>query len=415
MSDLQNRLDQYQKPDFDREALWDKIELPKKKRRRWILFLWLGLLMSFSMAGAYWLDSIDFISEKKSVDLDSYMIQLSEKVSEDGMGCGDIAIENQEDEKENDPSISALIKNKVRVQIESIQSIQPQTPDAGLIKIAHHELNPKKHEQDLNTTNADQASLTFKESPSLPKEIQELEKLPTFPISLMDVDCPGESLTATSNVFDYVVAFPHHELMFYGGLAGQFHQFRVENGRKIKLEKTMPGYYVGLQYKRRFNNVYYLLADAKYAFHQSVIDAIDKQSLQLLSSTNEVTLIETTTHYSLYNQYHYLDLAIGAGIAQYIEDIEIALESSLGAAHWLKIDADYLDDDKALQTVKSNEMKPTTIFAKLNFSVRKHLPSNILLGGNVSIQTPLRVNSKSATFQHRLVPLYIGINIGKRF
>ena len=415
MSDLQNRLDQYQEPDFDRDALWDKIELPKKKRRRWILFLWLGLLMSFSMAGAYWLDSIDFISEKGPVDLDSYMIPFDEKVLENGLECGDVVIENQEGKKGDNPLVSTLIKNNISDPIENVQSIRPQKPDAGLINIVRHELSPQKPEQGLNTTNANQTSLTSKESLSLPKIIQKLEKLPTLPISLMDVDHPGESLTVTSDVFDYVVVFPRHELMFFGGLAGQFHQFKVENGGKIKLEKTMPGYYVGLQYKRRFNNVYYLLADAKYAFHQSEIDASDKQSLQLLSSSNEVTLIETTTYYSLYNQYYSLDLAIGVGIAQYIGDIEIALESSLGAAHWLKIDADYLDDNTVLQRVKSNEIRSTTIFGKLNISARKHLPSNILVGGNISAQTPLRVDAKKAPFQHQLLPFYIGVNIGKRF
>ncbi|MCG8332694.1 MAG: hypothetical protein MI974_33725 [Chitinophagales bacterium] len=413
MSDLQNRLDQYREPDFDQEALWDKIERPEKKRRRWILFLWLGLLMSFSMAGAYWLDSIDFISEKEPVDLDSYIIQISEKASEDKMNWEDITIENEEENKGNGSSVIALIKNDAGNSTADIQTVQPRTFDAEPIHTDHIKQRQEKHRQSLYNEN--ETSIQIEASPSLPSTMQELEKLPTISMVLMDIDYPKEPLPKISSISECVIAFPRHELMFFGGLAGQLHRFHVEDGKKTKLEKTIPGYYLGLQYKKRFNNVYYLVADAKYAFHQSEIDATDKQSLQLLSSTNEVTVIETTTHYSLYNQYHYLDLAIGAGIAQYIGNMEIVLESSLGAAHWLKVDADYLDENTVLQKVKSNEIKPTTIFGKLNFSLRRHLPTNILIGGNISAQTPLRVDSKSATFRHQLLPFYIGINIGKRF
>lgn len=415
MSNLQNRLDQYREPDFDQEALWDKIERPEKKRRRWILFLWLGLLTSFSMAGAYWLDSIDFISAKEPVDLDSYIIQISEKASDNEMDCENVAIENQEENKGDNSSVTAFIKKDVSNPITNIQTVQSQIFDTERINIDQSKASYEEHVESIYTTNINETSEFPKASPSLLSTMQELEKLPAISMSLMDIDYPKEPLPKISSISECVIAFPRHELMFFGGLAGQFHRFHVENRKKTKLEKTMPGYYTGLQYKRRFNNVYYLLAETKYAFHQSEIDAIDKQSLQLLSSTNEVTLIETTTHYSLYNQYHYLDLAIGAGIAQSIGNIEIALESSLGAAHWLKVDADYLDENTVLQKVKSNEIKPTTIFGKLNFSLRRHLPSNILIGGNISAQTPLRVDSKLAIFQHQLLPFYIGINIGKRF
>ena len=38
MSDLQNKLDRHQPPDFDRAALWNKIERPRRRRR--VFFIW---------------------------------------------------------------------------------------------------------------------------------------------------------------------------------------------------------------------------------------------------------------------------------------------------------------------------------------------------------------------------------------
>ncbi|MCO6487174.1 MAG: hypothetical protein J5I98_02095 [Phaeodactylibacter sp.] len=126
-------------------------------------------------------------------------------------------------------------------------------------------------------------------------------------------------------------------------------------------------------------------------------------------------ILNTTTFYQLYNQYHRLDFAIGAGRSWLLPGFEVSLDAGLGAAKWLKMEGDYLIGSAAFQPMPGAEAAQATLFGRLNGELSRTLPNGFRLGLNISGQTPVRTSPKGEDCRHRLLPVYLGMSIGKQF
>ena len=431
MSDLQNKLDRHGPPDFDRAALWNKIERPRRRRR--VFFIWwvsgaAALALGAYLWNVHWLSdkrvSTSFPIPQEKLDQTPTVIekpQVTELKGEvDIMGSKTSAIQRVDKAETTitTPSINEMPKNEwgnlsvpdgPSGQNRLVQPMETSSYKRTFVNTSARALIPLSPLAGLPALVS-----ALQESPAekgtTASSMKPLSSLPPIPFSPLDnarwsLDVPGpKQRTLRRNEFAITL-----------GAAGQWRLLDGKQCTRIKEKPTLSGYFLGARYKRKLPKGPYLFAGLTYTYNQSKITDSTVESRQFYEELAGKTILKTTTFYELYNQYHRLDFAIGAGRSWPLQGFEVALEAGLGAAHWLKIDGDYLDDSAGIQPLPGAEAVRATLFGRLNGGLSRALPNGFRLGLNISGQTPIRVSPKGEACRHRLLPIYLGMSMGKQF
>ncbi|MCB0580150.1 MAG: hypothetical protein KDD10_12685 [Phaeodactylibacter sp.] len=427
MNNLQNKLDKHGPPEFGRAALWNKIERPKRRRR--MLFFWWALGATALVLGAFlwnnhWLS--DRMVNTPTVNLPGKAEVKDE--AEKGESTGS--------EKRKSPEANAnfSIPGTNATPHGKWRERQGYLSASDDLSGQNRKMAPAKNSSDNRTTANTSARALLPLSPfaglpeprvsALPKSpaekgtaaIRPLERLGSLPPALLNtmdnaqwnLDIPGARGSNGKSL-------RRNEFTIMLGAAGQWHLPDENQFNRRKEKPALPGHFLGARYKRKLSKGHYLLASLIYTYHQSKINASTTESEQFYDEFAGKAIHRTTTFYQLYNQYHRLDFAIGAGRSWVLPGFEVSLDAGLGAANWLKIEGDYLDDATAIQPMPGAEAVQATLFGRLNGELSRTLPNGFRLGLNISGQTPVRASPKGEDCRHRLLPVYLGMSIGKQF
>jgi len=433
MSDLQNRLDRQKPPDFDRAALWERIERPGHKRRRFILLFWLGGLLLSMAGGAAWVSYAG--------DSEMGTTALIHNEMDDKEQAGIMEADGEEESASANPILKRGTgrSDELKKDIQSIEQTAGTSPksyekdhlvDAELVsqKEKQHALllMPVLNQPVSISTNAraPSTSLVYETSKAptsgqsdgandglaIHDRVAGLSFLPERPVEALKSEKRSYYFSAPSSLDE--AGFKRNEITVGGGVAGQLHS-SICNSKDN--EATRLGYFLGAGYKRKLNRKWYLLAEAQYTQHHSKIATSTSFTEQFLSPSSEIEVLKTTTHYQLYNEYHRLDFSAGAGYSWKFRGLEIGLDASIGIAKWIEIDANYLDEQGVLQELNNAGSMEVMLFGKLSGSVRKALANDFFVGTTIAVQSPLEVSGTSAECMQEMLPVYVGILFGKRF
>lgn len=440
MNDLQNKLDQHGPPEFGRAALWNKIERPKRRRRA--LFFWwalgaAGLVLGACLWNNHWLS--DRIVNTPPVNLPGkaeHTHTLPGKpqpaeVKDEAKKEESIGLEKREN-PEADATFSIPATNAT--PNDELRERQGYLSAPGGPSGQNRRMAPAEISSDKRTTANTSARALIPLSPfaglpepllsALPKSPAEKGATAISPLARLGSLPPAPLSTKENAHWNQNVpwaegstgrATRRNEFTIMLGAAGQWHLLDENRCNRRKEKPALPGHYLGARYKRKLSKGHYLLASLTYTYHQSKINASTTESVQFYDELAGKAIFRTTTFYELYNQYHRLDFAIGAGRSWLLPGFEVSLDAGLGAANWLKMEGDYLDDAAAFQPLPGAEAAQAALFGRLNGELIRTLPNGFRLGLNISGQTPIRVSPKEEGCRQQLLPVYLGISIGKQF
>jgi hypothetical protein len=421
MKDLQNKLDQHSTPDFDREALWQKIERPKRRRKFFFIWWFVGIGI---IALGVWSWNQHRLTQQ---ELDRFPILQKEKTGE----AKDQHDPNQK-RAEKQPTEELIAKKTSPLTDTRSNNFEQITPDH---RITDGASDPTEQLQAtpfiptekpvLGESNA--PFLTKKETaPAAPPKVTEavglkparnngslLSSLPSLPLTSVYYDRKPYRLPPVTD--KKRSAGQVHQINLRFGASGQWHFLNPNTCNRIKEEQALPGYFLGLGYKRRFLKKHYVTANVVYSFHQSRINAQTTESETIINGIASRSLRETITTYELFNQYQRLDVAIGYGYSWTFRKYEVAVDGNFGIAHWLKIDGDFLDEDASLQSLPAADELQPAFFGQLNGEVSRTLPNGYRIGFLLSGQTPIKVSPGRDDCQHLVLPIYVGLQLGKTF
>lgn len=433
MSDLQNRLDRQKPPDFDRAALWERIERPGRKRRRFILLFWLGGLLLSMAGGAAW---ISYAGAPE--------IGITPAISEgiDDKEQPGIMEASCEDESASTKSVlkrgtgrNDELKKKIK-SIYQTAGTSPKSYEKGDLVDAEP-VSQKEKQQTLllipvlnkpvnisTDARASSTSLVYETSKArtsgqpdgadnglaIHERVAGLSFLPDKPVEALKRE--ERSYYFSIQSLHNQASFRQNEIVIGGGVAGQLHYSSCNNRGE---EATRLGYFLRAGYKRKLNPKWYLLAEVQYTQHHSKIETSSFYTEQFLAASNEIEVLTTTTYYQLYNEYHRLDFSAGAGYSWKFRGLDIGLDASIGLAKWMQIEANYFDKGGMLQAIGDKENLKMVFFGKLKGSVARELADHFFIGSNLTLQTPLKATDPSADCTQRVLPVYLGLFLGKRF
>jgi hypothetical protein len=416
MSDLQHKLDGQPQPQFDKEALWGKIERPTRRRRRWLWFFLPALLLVISLAGAYHFGVFDFntTTEAKTATQDNAIHSPAATTPNKGtiqQGNSIPQLSKSHTKTSTAETASAEISSthpyKASLQKQRSITDVPSGNEPETANILPNTAPPGYLTPDTSYLLPDTRYLT----PNI------LHLIPKIPIlSFQPLKTP-KTIEFDPRIKPSISRnhFLRNEIQASSGLAYQLHQFNGEDCNFRTVEQADPGYFVNLTYKRKLKEDIYLLASMQYSVHHSNVEASSTYSQQFLGALNTITVYETTTYYKLYNEYHRLDFGIGAGYAWQKKSYTYGVEAQLGAAKWLKVEGDYLDNNADLQLMKGADALPPTLFGRLNGFVSKTFSNQVALGVNIALQSPMRVSGAEEGCEHQLWPIYLGGSVRRAF
>ena len=450
MSDLQRRLDEQRPPQYDREALWDKIERPTRKRRRWFWFFVLGILLLASLTGVYYFEGFDLkITPESSVEVTNEVSTAAIVPQSDNtvQEIENKPVENKTNETDVEVGLTATSPRSIaKDSAGSDRTTVPSSPStkafAGGRSLGRKDVAKDDHtilplNQIADTLNLVNNSLPVT-APSedlepwiLDPEPNPLHLLPdTLHLlpSLLAVTDPSEDLEPwtlnlepdikhqTPKISPYINKQElHNEIELSGGIAYQWHTFDGDNCELRSQEAADPGYYLNLTYKRKLQRQFYLLSAIQYTVHHSSIEASSVLAEQFIDGLSNITIFETTIFYQLYNEYHRLDIGVGAGYTWQKESFDYGVEALLGAAKWLKIDGNYLGENADLQEMDGADALKPALFGRVNGFVSKTLNPQLTVGVNVGVQSPMRLSVSGEACEHWLWPIYMGVHAKRRF
>jgi hypothetical protein len=421
MKDLQNRLDQQGAPDFDREALWQRIERPRK--RRGFLWWWLGagslILISWfslgkggippALSGFY----IGVAEQEQDQDRPVAQVEKSKgeilpsdkPFEEEPVATLDLKPEIVRKVAPEKAKVDGKLQSDRRVEASGAQpklgdkERQQLKPTAALVNIVESEVAPAPFGS--NTV----ANPIFEL-----KKQEALSLLPTLPVALTDdrrsTDFPlyfaaSEQTKSRKNAF-----------VLSGGLAAQLHTNSTDCSWAGE-ERTRPGFYLRGQYQRGLGNGFYAFGAAQYTTHHSRLEARHTISTKTLNAFNQEVRNSETTLYELYNQYERVEIGVGLGKTWDLKAFTFALEASGGYSHWLKVDGNYLNQEGVLQSLAPASEVPGSWTGRLDVSVLKPVTEHWTIGLTMQAQTPVLVSPGVGSCTRRMYPVGVGVLVGR--
>lgn len=416
MKDLQNKLDQQEPPDFDRLALWHKIQRPKRRR---MLFIWWGLGAASFIGGTYIIQS-------------SWPLRAASSVLTEQQGVME--------QPESPQSKTSTKWDHSPFNEGPVIPSPPKTPNAQWVPSTAEPMAPIQGiSQNLHPakSNANTANKVFPTHPVA--DLSEQEKTPNWTLphlaGVIDSSAANDRQSLSHlPTLDFIVheqalavlGFQHskspkiqtlsrNEFSFRIGAASHLYLWGGERCTPMKERPVLPGYFLNLQYKKIFPKGHYLLADLGYTFHQSKLNTSTTKFQQLYDEFTGKSILTTTTFYELYNQYQRLDVSLGAGHYWSWKGFELALDAGLGTAHWIKTEGDYLDEESGILPLPGGNVRQGVLFGSLNGELSRAFPNAYRMGILISGKTPIRLNPTGSDCHHSVWPIYLGMSISKRF
>ena len=312
--------------DFDREALWNEIERPKRKKRRFIFWFFGGFL--FLLLGILYLDS------RKSQELEIASALVDETAIKDK---NENSIWKDEEPMYSNEieDINGISQTPVLLQNENNTSINKNVPapeSYGIEKRKENVLKPtqfpsdatneglvaykEEHQQvfDNAKTQKRHQSVEFDESINLSRNLIEIVALPQLVSSIMyenPISLSLESKIAANErlskgkltygmSFASLIGRSNHT---FGSQQNSSYRENKENGLE-SISALLTGFI-------QVNN-WQFFSGLSFSSHNTRFESIDND-YEFLNGLNNTTFRNITTSYTLYNAYQHLDLTIGVG------------------------------------------------------------------------------------------------------
>ncbi len=412
MSNLRDKLDHQSPQDFNPEALWNKIERPKRKRR-WGFLIVLFLLIGVTVTGLW-------LMPKSGADNQE---QPAAAVPEEGNATNEKAMPRIQDQD------SSIDKKPFLTFHTKTQKLSAEQADANLPKIYYQKgvdktaSIPKNTPQDgdKKTEAAVQEESTAVPVSSISTEEKGLQrywitKLPVHVhlLEAMDsntsIDIPKKPLSPTPRE-----VFLRNEFELTGGLGTDHHLFSGSDCTGLNREKADLNQVLGLKYRWFLKDQLFLFADANLTFHQSRQEHAVVSDQQIIRTAETIQLMETITTYQLYNQHQRISVGVGVGYFWELGNFQIGPSASFGVSTWLASEADFIDENDQIQALEPSGEAQTSFFGQLNIQVRKEVVKNTFLGLQVSAQTPIDQSAKMQDCQHLIIPVAGVLSLGYQF
>ena len=433
MEDLQNRFDQQGAPDFDREALWQRIEQPRKRwRMHWwwlgagcmVLLLWVGLSRETTapaLSGFY----IGDVGSWQKEDLPASPVEALKQAiphKDDASVAGTSREQGSQTDAarkassvKDKPSRKRLFAIKVAPSDTSLQPLSgaklpSEAPDLTMVaNKAKVVINPSSEPV---VSNADSLAGTVKKQLKELANRKALKPLPALPVALIF----SEPFTEFPTLLAEPEASRLHKSTFaiFSGLATQLHTANTDCDRAGE-ERAQPGFFLRGQYQRSIGKGFYAFASAQYTAHRAQVRAQHATSARTLNTLNEEVRTVETTYYELYHQYDRVELGLGVGRSWTVGALAFSLGASAGYSHWLRIDGNYVDQERVLQSLSPAAEVPGSWAGRLDLSVWKPLPRRWVIGLALNAQTPVLVFQNGRGCEGRIYPAGFGVVAGRRF
>ncbi len=326
--------------DFDREKLWQGIDLPKKKRRRGGVFWWfgVGMLMFLGVFGALYFGRIDASDISNGVEKKEPLVNTEKSKSEmspktSGISSSDL--KSQDAFREDIPALpitnnepknpykSSLENDKREEEFNRKSTLETQSER---IKSEMNNKRLKNTESGfdnfdkLNNSDIDQNRSNEKDFAQyeaiIPEDnayraVEDIAQI-TLPLKLkqsdwfeMDEDIAlYESDAINTSKF---------AISLFSTAGASSHNFGVSDFTQNRLSNEEALESIGIGFLTHFDiNRWNVFSGLSYAMHNTHFTFENEERLIINNFNNPAERL-TKTQYSLYNSYQYLDLIVGAG------------------------------------------------------------------------------------------------------
>lgn len=422
MNNLQNRLDQQGGPDFDREALWERIERPRK--RRGVLWWWLGagsliLLLWIGLGNENTAPALSgfYIADAEQEQILSLPVAQVEKPKVGILPSGKPSVAG--------PTATLDLQPKIGRKAAPEKAQATEKPQADRrVEASGAQPKPVDRERKALKTAAAPVNTTGSEvvpAASAPntaagpiielKKQEALRLLPTLPTALtyanFSADFPPlfaetEQAKPRKNTF-----------RLSAGLTAQVHTNSTDCGWAGE-ERTMGGFYLRGQYQLGLGNGFYAFGAAQYTAHHSRVEDRYTISTKTLNAFNQEVHTSETTIYELYNQYERVEVGLGLGRTWDLKALTFAVEASGGYSQWLNVDGNYLNQEGVLQTLAPAGEIPSSWLGRVDIALLKPLSERWTIGLTMHMQTPILVSPGAGSCTRRMYPVGFGVLVGRR-
>jgi hypothetical protein len=426
MSNLQDQFDKREPAGFDSEALWSRIERPKKKRRPgWLLFF--GLFALTAATASWWVmqpvgtgsqpQEKASLSRQKNLEKDIAERSMSTETQKLEKGKQSSKLQKEESSANPDlafPTRKAETNDRSSADLSTSSGHPSHSVSPYLI--THFEKNTSSSEipsEDAPQKHHSTASLqeTYTRTAGISKLsnhtyfVKDHKKNIPLPTGFDKVE---QSLGRKKNL-------NNNRIEISIGSGSHSHLFEGDNCDLRKEEKGQLDLSLGLSYRKYLSKDLFMFSSLRFAIHNSRIRYSTTSIERIIEDMDELTLIETTTDYWLYNQYRRIEFTVGAGKSWSLGHYDLTLSAGLGATSWLKIDADYFDSGEELRPSAMASDRSPAFFGLFQASMSRELFPGLDIGLYLSGQTPLDLSVDGEDCEHRMFPFGGGIMVGKRF
>lgn len=418
MENLQDRLDQQGAPDFDREALWQRIERPQPRRRAG--WWWLGavglalllLLWKWPFEPAPTLSSF-YVGNTAAP---YHEMQPEAPLAQQSADHAALGVAGQQPPLDNPASANARAMPSILEKPLARQAGQNGQAQLGAKSVAasRHLIAPSNLDTQREAPALPLPRLALGDGLSAVAKIEPVVPLPTLAIELAhEASLPDFPIRYEPETGSPSSPFPN-TFALSSGAAAQFYSAKGPCDWKGR-ERSLLGFYLSGQYRRALGKGGYALASAQYTAHTGRFDAQLTRSSTAVNLLNQEVRTEETTYYQLYNQYQRIDLSAGLGKTWSSTTWQWSIEASAGYTQWLSINANTVDRAGALQPHPTAEAVPGSWMGRLGASVEKPLSDQWAIGLSLDARTPILLSESAEGCQRRVYPVGVGLVVVRGF
>ncbi len=414
MKDLQEKMDRHGPPDFDRMALWNKIERPEKRQKPFLLWwslgvaaLVIGLILTYNYSSSLKSPSDQFVQPTFSNKQ-----QASKREATPNQPIPEVLTKK--------PILNADTKvatsNQSALTAVALSRTQQLKPDIFLNQDASTKIETpittslRALSEQEKTLNAIPSHPPIEVEYTAESRLENISILPSLAFHVIGANPPNLDAWHTPKPNKNLQRLNEFNISI-----GAVAHWYLDSIKTCQEKPTLPGYFLGISYKRLLPKGFYLLADFNYIFHQSSIRTSNVDTQLFYDSAVGNTIVKTTTFYEFYNQYHRLDFGIGIGHTWSLSGFDVSLDAGLGAAHWFKIDGDYWNAETGFQPFPESTAVQTNLYGSLSGRFSRTWANGNSLGLIIVGKTPITLSPSGDDCAHRVLPINLGVSLGKQF
>lgn len=435
-NNLKNRMDHISQ-DFDRDALWNRIEQPNKRKRKlaWIflgstiLGLLLVTLLFYGSKSNQSLIPLEISNEVILLNTSKLKDNHAENVNQlDNKvvfkSSNDITINESNHHLINDNNYhnstnnhSNINKLKVQSQLQIKSQIRNQENLIKMQAIDNSKINEHDYSQPAFSTNNRINNHTFNKQIVQINSI-ELLTLPTIIINSCQSSIEDYELL-TNQIITSESPFKRHNIYIYAGLGQDNHQFSNNplGTYRNYFENSLENLSFGLHYNYKLNQHIFLASTLGFTQSQTNLKRSTKNTTWQSLGGQAINEVTSSTMYDLYNQYYRLDLSLQLGYILKIYD-SWSLKPVIGFGinlHSLQ-NGEIWDTNLDLVNLRtrSEYKNKTGIYGSFGLQIEKSWVKGYVVGLNLEMQTTRNLVSKT-NYTHQITPINAKIYIGKSF